>query len=364
MNLLFCLHSFNINGVLNQNLSLAKHILKKLPDVRITVIAPTKKEGMLAYLALGIDAKAINPATDKDGFNTLANGSHDAILFESLFSLNYYGSLLAGNQKKSVLHIHEELPLTHKSDLWNVDAKSIDDYFSELVNSTVIFSGQKSQLHYSKKLLEYKIQSHVINNVVDVDKFKAIKRRDDGAFNIVQVGTIYERKGAIQTFEAFNILLKKYCIENANLVFVGARKGKPAEEDYVQQLVKRTKLLHLEDQVKIEPVITEPSKYYENASVVTLHSQSESYPTVFLEACYLGIPFVGSVVGCSQEMERKYGNALLFPIGDIEKHAQCLHQIYESQFPEKKMTREQLEVHFENNHDKMITRLLLKNGNS
>lgn len=322
VSILFLLHSSHIQGALKQNILLIKN-LKRNKDINIKVISPNigkgkeiyKKEGIIIKKA--VNEKEVIAAIKKDNFIP-------AIIFnESVFSIN--GKNIAKKfNARHIMRIHEEIPKNLKRE---VLLKRIN-YLPEknYKKTELIFPCKHTKEYYKGLIRKYKIKTKIIyNNVEERDIRNKVKKK---GFEILQLGTIYGLKGQIKTLRAFS-MFKTRLKERASLIFIGGRKTNKREIKYIQKLKKEIKKLNLEKSVKVKGSILNPEKYIDACNLLTLHSRSECFPTVVLEAIYAGKPVISSNVGGISEIINEGRNGYLFKNRDIKRQAELFLKVYQ-----------------------------------
>ena len=315
MKILSSLHSYNITGVLKQNISLLKY-LRTSAGIDALVIGPNKNLGMEileeeGFIAETTFGRSINDILHRHNFHP------DLILSESLFSSDV-SDLSKEIGAKHIIRIHEEIPFQSGKGLWLLPYRPINEYFQKFRNSKVIFPSSHTANHYRMPLQEFDIDFSVIHGSIDEERLKEQKEvLNFSDFQILQLGTLYERKGGINTLESFFNFLNKEGVENANLIFAGVRNANEKEIQYKERLERRAKELGIEEKVRFYDSMKNPYALMKGSSIVTLHSYSECFPTVFLEAMYFGKMIVSSNVGGVGEQVYEGVTGYLFNSGDI-----------------------------------------------
>ncbi len=321
INILFLLHSSHIQGVLKQNILLIKN-LKKNKNINIRVISPNigkgkelyKKEGIIIKKA--VNEKEVIASIKKDNFIP------DIVFNESVFSIN--GKNIAKRfNAMHIMRINEEIPENLKKRVLfkRITYKPEKNY----KKTEIIFPCKHTKEYYKELVRKYKIKTKIIYNSVEERNIrKGVKK----GFKILQLGTIYSLKGQIKTLRAFSIFKRKIK-GKASLIFVGGRKTNKKEIDYILKLKQEIKKLNLEKFVKVRGSILNPEKYIDECNMLTLHSRSECFPTVALEAIYTGKPVIASNVGGMSEIINEKKNGYLFKNGDIKRQAKLFLEVYQ-----------------------------------
>ena len=158
--------------------------------------------------------------------------------------------------------------------------------------------------HVQKSLVEHyginvdKIE--VVGAGINTDNYRMEPRSYDSysTKNILFVGVEWERKGGVQLFEAFKLVLKK--IPDATLTIVGC-------VPYIQH-----PNVNVVGKIPIEKV----SDYYNQASVFCMPTRLEPFGIVFLEAMYHQLPIVASNIGAANDFIEDNKNGYLLPPDD------------------------------------------------
>ncbi|MFT6632350.1 MAG: glycosyltransferase involved in cell wall biosynthesis [Bacteriovoracaceae bacterium] len=335
MKVLFILHSFNINGVLTQNFVLVKFLLEFIRMDCIYVCAPDEGAGLNLYMQLGIKCFVFKDSEDLNRKLDLQVGFIPDVIFnESLFSLNYVTPQIA-NKSKHIIRVHEELPITEFNGNWHSQFKNPKDYFDEFSNSSFIFVCENTINYYQEILDSVNINYFLIRGFIDEEKIASFAIRTESeldvdikGFTILQLGTVYDRKGCKETLRAFSRFLRGNNAPDAQLLFCGARRASDIEIQYEKELRSEIDELGLNDCVRVLRTTENPYPLIKQSSLLTLHSNSECFPTVFLEAMMLGKPVVASDVGGVREQIIPGINGFLFPCKDVEEQAKHFQHVY------------------------------------
>lgn len=326
MKILSSLHSYNITGVLKQNISILKY-LRDNAGMEALVIGPKRNLGIEILEEEGFVAETTLKRSVNDILHS-HNFHPDFILSESLFSEDMT-NLSQEIGARHIIRIHEEIPFQPGKGLWLSPYKPVNEYFQKFRNSKIIFSSSHMANHYQRQLQEFNVDFEVIHGSIDEEKL--IKQRETlrlSDFQILQLGTVYERKGGINTLEAFFKFLNMEGVENTNLIFAGVRNANEKEVRYKKQLENRARELGIEEKVKIYDSMKNPYPLMRGSSIVTLHSYSECFPTVFLEAMYFGKVIVSSNVGGISEQVYDEITGYLFNPGNVDEQAHAFSRVF------------------------------------
>jgi len=334
MKIVFLIYSLNVNGISKSNLSLVKHIKQYHTDIEVLVATPHIGECVKLFEKESI--RVVHYRSEKDLSSEINNGKFkpDLIFIESLFSLAHDRILTLFNCP-IILRIHNELPLNAENSNWFTNYKKPETYFKLLYGkcNVLIFTSKHNRVHYNPVLNKFPIKYKVIYpafHILEDEGNTALINKD--MFNILQLGTIYKRKGCIQTLEAFNIFLDNQQCKDAKLFFFGIRDASKSEKDYVKQVEYKIQEYSLRNYVKLYPTILETKSVINNISLLTLHSESESFPLVVLEAMSLGKPIVATDVGGLSEQICPGINGYLFKFNDVFTQARLFQSIYENRY--------------------------------
>ena len=332
-NILVSLHSFNLNGILKTNLSFIKYVRKNFPEVRVVVAAPDVNQGIGLYTRLGIEVCHFESCEQLIETLKKVEFEPDIILRESFFSKDV--RLLVDRYRAAYLiRVHDEIPLFESSKDWFIQPKSAKEYFKEIVGASIVFASENTRRYYKDLLGEQRFT--VIHPAINEDELQAYQPDDRAGedFRILQLGTVYKRKGCLETLEAFWLFLQEFPGLRARLTFVGARRANDMENAYVDNLEKKIQALNLTHCVEVLPSVPNPYSTLDGFDLLTLHSESECFPLVVQEALCLGRPVVSSDVGGISEIIDSPTTGGLFSAGDVEGQAALFAQIYKKQLIE------------------------------
>lgn len=160
--------------------------------------------------------------------------------------------------------------------------QSIIDLYPEYENKIkLIYNGY--DFNNIEKLANEKIDDVILENMA-----------------ICSIGRIESAKGSDINLDIIrNLHLKGY---NYHLYFIGTGKLE-------SELKEKVKDYNLEDYVHFLGYKKNPYKYLKNMKVLLSSSKQEGFPGVYVEAMYLGVPFVSTEVGGTHELSQngKYG---------------------------------------------------------
>lgn len=322
MRLVAILHSFSITGVLQQNLAFMKYVREHVPGTCIEVIGPKDDVGRQLYEQAGFTTHLIS---DVRRFLREEAQRPDVILSESLFSADC-SAVARELGATHVIRVHEEIPYISGDSLWFLQYKPADEYFAGLTTSLVVFPSRHTAAHYASSLRRHGITYRCIPGTIDESRYTT-EHRHGKAFTILQLGTIYKRKGTLRTLEAFKQFVEMTGAD-AKLELVGARNGNDEERAYTAAVTDAIHCMKLHDRVTIEGVMPDPSEHIARCSLMTLHTASECFPSVFLEAMYHGKPVVSTCVGGIVEQVIDGVTGILFDVGDTQAQANAFARIY------------------------------------
>ena len=122
----------------------------------------------------------------------------------------------------------------------------------------------------------------VINNGVDLSRFKPVEEKWDG-FNIIAVGRLEEIKNYPLLIDAFKILNDKY--SNVRLTILGSGSMRGELEEQINKL-------SLGDKVKLVESVANPQDYVAKADLYMSTSITEGFSLTTVEALACGVPAV------------------------------------------------------------------------
>lgn len=131
------------------------------------------------------------------------------------------------------------------------------------------------------------IETQVLPNAVDLDRFKAgkkLKRYSDGKLNVVYLGRLVSRKGCPHLLSAFSHLKRQGALKNVRLIVAGSGPLEGKLKNYV-------KANDLQDIVEFVGFISETAKpdYLASADLAVFPSTGgESFGIVLVEAMAAG----------------------------------------------------------------------------
>jgi glycosyltransferase involved in cell wall biosynthesis len=328
--ILFSLHSGNVNGILKSCFSLVEYILRnKLAEV--VVALPDERDGVELFKRIGVQFVIVYNESDLITKLKELSFSPDVVLRESFFSMDLKRLVLEFNSCYFI-RVHDLLPFDEQTNDWFTKHKTARQYFEELKDQSMIFVSTLVKQYYMPLIEEYNINSSVCFPAIYEKDVTINNDKNQSDFHILQLGTVYARKGCMETLKAFNSFLHMSALhEKSKLTFVGDRRSSSSEIEYSDLLKSTIVKLGLENHVTVLPTSLEPFKIVGNYDLLTLHSRSECSPLVIFESLKLGKPVVSSNVGGISEILQNENLGKMFEFGDIEKQA----EYFESYFLKK-----------------------------
>lgn len=153
--------------------------------------------------------------------------------------------------------------------------------------------------HYTAKQAQIAlpgIQTTVIPNGIDPERFAALPPLPKDGHTILSVGAVKRRKGILELVRAVARIRER--IANVRCVIVGSLTMEP---DYVSELQAEIATLNLKDAVQLTGRVSddELKSWYARADIFALPSQNigwkfEGFGLSLLEASAAGLPVIGS----------------------------------------------------------------------
>lgn len=157
----------------------------------------------------------------------------------------------------------------------------------------------------------------LVHNPVDIQRFAAGTRVDDGVFRFITVGRFSKEKNQQMMYRAFASFLSKGY--DARLLMLGTG----AEEDNLKMLAND---LGINDRVDYAGYVDNVEDYLRSADVFLLSSHYEAQPLSVLEAMAAGKPVISTDVGGVSDIVTD--NGILVPADDVEAMSQAMEKLY------------------------------------
>ena len=164
-------------------------------------------------------------------------------------------------------------------------------------------------------------------------------QRVSGKINIAQVGVVFQGKGQHVFVDAVNYLESSDETRNkANYCIIG--KEASDHDGYMGELRKVVREKGLEEKIVFYGKVSDMIKVYKNTDVIVLPSVvEEAFPTVILEAMYMGCLVVASSVGGVPEIIDDRVTGLLFEKGNSRQLAGVIKDIEEKRIDREEIVR-------------------------
>ncbi len=152
---------------------------------------------------------------------------------------------------------------------------------------------------------------------------RATLRRELGipaeALFFVQMGTVTKRKAQLTTVKAFARLRERSGGKtDMRLALVGARRFRPGEREYIDEISAFVRAHGLQDCVTIHEVQQDPYGFYVAGDALVHPSINEVLPLAICEACYCGLPVIASNLDGIPELIADEKDGLLVDPLDID----------------------------------------------
>lgn len=157
----------------------------------------------------------------------------------------------------------------------------------------------------------------MVHNPVDIQRFAAGKRVEDGMFRFITVGRLCKEKNQEMMYRAFAAFLEHGY--EARLLML----GKGDEEANLKALAED---LGISNRIDYIGYVDNVEDYLKIADTFLLSSHYEAQPLCILEAMAAGKPVISTDVGGVSDIVTD--NGILIPAGDAEAMAQAMKKLY------------------------------------
>ncbi|AOZ92675.1 glycosyltransferase family 4 protein [Paenibacillus crassostreae] len=151
------------------------------------------------------------------------------------------------------------------------------------------------------------------------------------------IGQIAPWKRQEDAIEAFATLVGEE--QNTVLWIVGEAKFRSENEQYLDQLHEKVKLLQLEDNVIFTGFREDVLEICCSADLLLLCSDKEPFGRVIIEAMSQGTPVVGTRGGGVPEIIQHGVSGLMYEIGNVEQLIHCIRQVLDDEIFWSKLSR-------------------------
>ncbi len=212
----------------------------------------------------------------------------------------------------------------------------VDRFLQYFVNNIVAVSYAVKESLIKHKILSSKIK--VIQNCIDLDKYKKDERTDieiynmkkefkiEKTFNFIFIGRLIKQKGLDILIKS----LKKLSFTDYKLLIVG-------EGDELQNLMSLVEELNLYDKVLFLGVRSNINTLLHLSDCFILPSRYEGLPMVLLEAMATNKPSIVSDFDSAKELIVDMSTGLIVPKEDIDALAGSLNRIYKDSLLREKI---------------------------
>jgi glycosyltransferase involved in cell wall biosynthesis len=200
-----------------------------------------------------------------------------------IYGQNFSGNLWGGIGKLLYLNNVKLISHEHGGSWGAYGILKLLSYFW-IFQSNKIITNSKASLLMIDKAIKKNRKTKVIYNGVKIENNK---NYEPNSFNILFVGRITDIKGVDSIFEAAKIILKKF--NDVNFIFVGDGNKR-------YDLEKKSQELKLTNRIKFTGIVSDVSKYMNEAKILLLPSVREPLGNVLIEAGLLRLPAIASKI--------------------------------------------------------------------
>lgn len=216
--------------------------------------------------------------------------------------------------------------------LWRIWSKKIGLwYVHKQMNLKLRIGSFFSHIIFTASEHSFKLKTNkleIVGHGIDVDRFKSVRREDDGVFKLLTVGRIARSKQVSDVIHAAHVL-KDMVQKRVEVVVV----GKPyTEEDkkYLEELKRLTQSLGMDNDVKFVGSVPnkDMAEYYNSATVTVNPSHTGGMDKVVLEAFASRIPTMFTFESFD-DLCGEYTSLLKYEIGDYNQLAEKIISLLE-----------------------------------
>jgi len=333
-------HNLNLEGATLGLYKIAKYL--KQCGYNITIISPFTGKLQSKYNELGIPVIILY---DIEHLCKIQN--HDFICFLHSFDLVIANTILMYFIGK---YVKESLHGIKSNVIWIIrETPEVNAFCNELkINKSdlqiafknpdkVVFLSDATKNYF--KEFKSKDNFETINDCVDLEEFQngitepsfCLLRNN---FNVICVGTIYDKKGQDILVDAAKEILQKYGLKNFRFFII----GRIGNQEFYAKLVKKVKKFGLNEIIFTGELNREEVySFYKNCDVVVLPSRSESFPTAVTEAMAIGKPVIASkIFGTVEQINDGY-DGILVSSDDAKLLTKTLISLYKDKSELKKL---------------------------
>lgn len=260
---------------------------------------------------------------------------HDAIIVFGWNSLTNWLTFLIAFLNRTPIYIRGENPMNQEyfKKNWKLSIKKIVLGWLFKHSSGILYIGEENKNFYKYYgVPENKLffTPYAVDNDRLLREAKELKGTElkikqnlqikEDSVVILFMGKLINKKRPMDLLRAFELLKKKYLINNASLIFVGDGMLRSDLEEYVEKnKLDNVHFYGFKNQ-------SELSRFYIVSDIFVLPSGSgETWGLVVNEAMCFGLPVVATnIVGCSADLVQNSKNGFVYNYGDIESLSTAL----------------------------------------
>ena len=334
-------HNLNLEGATLGLYKITKYLRSK--GFSVTVISPYTGKLLRKYNEIGI---SVNVIPHLGHLCKIKN--HDLLSFLHSFDIIFANTMpmyFIGNSLKEplfgitskVIWIVRETPKVEElCNELKIEKSTLSKSFTN--PDKVVFLSNATRNYYNK----FEGNNFItINDCVDLEEFKnGISNPTfsllPNYFNVICVGTIYDKKGQDVLVDAARELKQKHGFKNFRFFII----GKVGNQEFYHELTKKIKKYGLKEIIFLGELSRDQVySYYKNCDAVVLPSRSESFPTSVTEAMALGKPVIASKIFGTVEQIKDGHDGILIESDNVEELTKALISLYQNKSLREKLSK-------------------------
>lgn len=303
MKIMMYINSFNLGGAEKLVYDISECLANRGVSISIlsvgAISTPLEVENAKKMKEIGISVLSINKTPGKNRIQAI-NKTIELLKKQEIDILHTHGQSpdFFGRIAKIFIPKVKVITTIHNTRGYSKNTEKVLKYL------TSVYTGvSKETLEYSKDELDIKKNIELIYNGIDISRYS--NESEEKKLIILSVGRVTEQKGYHKVVKYVCSYLEK------NHNFSWYIIGKYDETDkYYKNLIKEIPD-SLKGRVIFTGAISNPEKYYKNATCFLLTSLYEGFGIAYIEALAAGLPIICTKVGIIPEIISRGAEVLL-----------------------------------------------------